>query len=412
MEELHPNIRRGLLLMEQNRFPDAVKELQKGLAANPESPTAYALLGECLVQMGKPDEALEMAKQALNLDAENPFHFSVLAKAYFIKEEYPSARKAIDSAIEIDPYDSHYYHLRGHIAYHQKDWNFTLVNAEKALEIDPENVDAINLRSLVLVKLDRRDEAAETADYALHKEPENPYAHANKGWAELNRGKHEEAQKHFREALRLSPMNEMAKSGLKESIKAKNPLYRLILNYFLWMNRMSERNQWAFIIGVYVMYRATLWARDTYPALAPVLTPLIILYIIFAFSTWIAVPVSNLALRLHPLGKYALDKEEKLASTLVGSLLTGCLVLLGVYIVTGDLLAMLLAGWCGLMALPTGVLFNVPRGTNGRKVLTLMAIAIGVVGLLGLFVAPGLISIALIGIFAFGWVANYFAIRA
>jgi tetratricopeptide (TPR) repeat protein len=279
------------------------------------------------------------------------------------------------------------------------------------LEVDPENVNAINLRSLTLVKLNRRDEAAETADFALHKQPENPQAHANKGWAELNRGNHEEAQKHFREALRLSPMNGMAKMGLKESIKAKNPAYRLILNYFLWMNRMSERNQWAFLIGLYVVYRGTLWAREAYPVLSPVLTPLIFIYIIFAFSTWIAVPVSNLALRLHPLGKYALDREEKLSSNLVGGLLLSCLMLLGVYFLTGNMLAMVMAGWCGLMSLPLGVLFNVRKGTNGRRVLTLMAIAIGVIGLLGIFVEPALLNVALLGIFAFGWIANYFAIR-
>lgn len=412
MDDFNPHLRRGLLLMEQNRFPDATKEFQKALAQNPEEPTVYALLAECLVQLDEGEKALEMAQQALNLDAGNPYHFSVLAKAFLIQEDHQSAREAIDRAIEIEPYDSHYYHLRGHIAYHQKDWEFALVNAEKSLEVDPENVNAINLRSLTLVKLDRRDEAAETADFALHKQPENPYAHANKGWAELNRGNHAEAQKHFREALRLDPMNDMAQMGLKEAIKAKNPAYRLILNYFLWMGRMSERNQWTFLIGLYVVYRATLWARETYPALSPILTPLIIIYIIFAFSTWIAVPVSNLALRLHPLGKYALTSEEKLSSNLVGGLLMSCLTLLGVYFVTGDMLAMVMAGWCGLMSLPVGVLFSTQKGTNGRRILTLMAVAIGVLGLLGIFVAPDLITVALLGIFAFGWIANYFAIRS
>jgi len=88
------------------------------------------------------------------------------------------------------------------------------------------------------------------------------------------------------------------------------------------------------------------------------------------------------------------------------------LLLLATYFVTGSELAMVMAGWCGLMALPTGVLFNVRKGTNGRRILTLMAITIGVVGLLGIFVAPELLTIALLGIFAFGWIANYFAIRS
>ena len=100
------------------------------------------------------------------------------------------------------------------------------------------------------------------------------------------------------------------------------------------------------------------------------------------------------------------------SSNLVGGLLLSCLALLGVYALTGDELAVVMAAWCGLMALPIGVLFNVPQGTNGRRILTLMAAAIGVIGLLGIFINPSLLPIALLGIFAFGWIANYFAIRS
>ncbi len=407
---MNPNIQRAYLLMEQNRFADAEKELVKALSIDPENPVVYALLAECLVQQNNPSDALEMAENALRLDAGNPYFHSIVAKAHLINGDLKAARAAIDRAIEMDAFSAHFYHLRGHIAFNQKDYEFALINAEKALEVDPENVEAINLRSLTLVQLNRRDEAADTADFALHKQPENPYAHANKGWAELNRGNHEEAQKHFREALRLAPMNEMARMGLKESIKAHNPAYRLILNYFLWMGRMSQRNQWVFIIGIFVFYQVLLGISDAYPAIAPFLYPFIVLYIIFAFSTWIAVPVSNLALRLHPLGKFALTKEEKLASSLVGGLLLGCLTFLALYFISGSDLYLYFAGWCGFLSLPTGVLFNSRKGTNGRKVLTAMTIGIAVAGLLGLFI-PELVSVALLGIFAFSWVANWFAIR-
>ena len=410
----HPNLRRGILLIEQNRFPDAEKEFRKALAAEPTEALAYALLAECLIQQEKGEEGLEMAKQALYYDAANPYHHSVLAKAHISLKNYKEARKAIDEAIQIHPQDAHFYFLRGNIAYLQRDWEFTLLNAEKSLEIDPEYIHSINLRSMALVNLNRADEASNTADYALHKAPENPYAHANKGWAELDRNNHKEAQKHFREALRLDPMHEMARWGLKESIKAENFLYRQILNYFLWIGKMSQRNQWGFIIGIYVLYRATLWAAENYPVLAPILNPLIIFYVIFAFSTWIAMPVSNLFLRLHPLGKFALTNDEKLASTFVGLLLAACLVFFGLYFLTGTPFFMLWGGYCGFMALPVGGSFGAEKGSKGRKILTAMAIGIGVLGFVGLIV-PGLdmlITVALLGIFAFGWVANGYALKA
>jgi Flp pilus assembly protein TadD len=405
-------IRRAILLIEQNRFPDAEKELIKALAADPEEALAYALLGECLIQQDKGKDALEMAKQALNYDASNPYHHSVLAKAYWSLKDYKNALTAIEAAIEIEPYDSHFYYLRGNIAYAQRNWDFALRNAEKALEINPENVAAINLRSMALVNLNRKEEASETADYALHKNPENPHSHANKGWAELEKGNHKEAQGHFREALRLAPMNEMATWGLKESIKSENFLYKMILTYFLWIAKMNERNQWAFIIGLYIIYRVTLWAAETYPVLAPFLYPIVFIYIIFAFSTWIAMPVSNLFLQLHPLGKYALSDEERLAYRLVGGLLASAIIFLSLYFAGMGDLFMVLGGYFGLMALPTGGMFGAKKGTKGRRILTMMTLGIAISGLLGIFVYEGLLVVALLGIFAFGWVANSFAMRS
>jgi hypothetical protein len=40
------------------------------------------------------------------------------------------------------------------------------------------------------------------------------------------------------------------------------------------------------------------------------LNPLIIAYIVFAWFTWLAQPVFNLLLRLHPLGKHALSVDQ------------------------------------------------------------------------------------------------------
>lgn len=413
MESLHPNLRRAFLLLEQKRYADAEKELKKALADDPQNATIYAVLAECAIQQDHLAEALEMAKQALNLDAGNAYHHSVLAVAYMANRDLTAAKAAIEEAISLDPYDAHYYFLRGNIAYAQKKWDFALINANKALEIDAESVNAINLRSMALTKLNRKDEASATADFALHKEPENPYAHANKGWTEIERGNHKSAQQHFREALRLDPMNEVARSGLKESIKSQNFLYRQILNYFLWMGKMSERNQWVFIIGIYALVQLAAWVAENYPAFAPFLDPLIIVYVILAFSTWIAMPVSNLFLRLHPLGKYALTSDEKLASNVVGSLLFGCLTGFSMYFLGLGELFMLLGGWCGFMALPVGGTFGAEKGTKGRKILTAMTIGIGLCGLLGIFLEMSvLINAALIGIFAFGWVSNGISIRS
>ena len=400
------NIQRAILLMEQNRYTDAKKELQKALAQDPEEAMIYALLGECAIQEDEGEAAVDLATQALRLEAAHPYYHSVLAKGYMVSKNYAAANQAITEAIQLDPYDSNYVFLKGNIAYLQKKWQEAFELSERALNINAENVNAINLRSMALVKLNRKAEASQTADYALHKQPENPYAHANKGWAELERNNVKQAQGHFREALRFDPLNNSAQIGLKEAIKAENFLYRQILQYFLWISKLSEKYQWGFIIGIYILYRILMNAANNYPALAPLLYPIIGLYVFFALSTWIAVPIANAFLRLHRLGKYALTDEEKLASNLVVGLLLAGIVFFAVFLITNAELYMLLGGWCGFMALPTGVLFNPEKGTKGRMILTAFTAIIGIAGLLGIFVHAGFIMLFFGGIFFYSFAAN------
>jgi hypothetical protein len=59
-------------------------------------------------------------------------------------------------------------------------------------------------------------------------------------------------------------------------------------------------------------------ARDN-PSLSPVLEPRLILYGVFVMTTWTAVPLSNLFLRLNRFGRMALSSEERRASFWIGS---------------------------------------------------------------------------------------------
>lgn len=408
---MNPHIQRALLLFQQDRYTEAEKELMQALAQNPNDGSAYALLAVCYTQLEEHlEESIVIAQQAISLEPNNPYFYSVLCRTYLANQDLTEAEKAIDQAIEMDPMDSDFQFLKAAILFDKKNWQGSLNAAEQSLNLDPENVDAMNLRSMALVKLNRKQEASETADFALHKSPESSSAHTNKGWALIELGEYDEAFTHFKEALRLNPNNNFARSGLKEAIKAKNIVYRGILKYFLWIAKLSERNQWAFIIGAYVIYQIILALADRFPNLTPFFYPLIFLYVIFAFSTWIAVPVSNLALRLHPLGKYALDEDENLGANLVGTTLFGSIISLVAYYLTGIEILLLLGGWLGLLTLPLGGTFNsTVAGTKGRRNLSLYTGGLAIVGLLGILI-PSFFETALpifaIGIFVFSFVAN------
>ena len=127
-----------------------------------------------------------------------------------------------------------------------------------------------------------------------------------------------EILEHFREALRLDPTLEYARLGMIEALKARYWLYRQVLGYFLWLGRLSVQVRWGLMIGLLVLQRvvATI-ARDN-PGLQPVLDPLLIAYIAFVLTTWTAVPLSNLFLRLNRFGRHALSPAQRQASNWVG----------------------------------------------------------------------------------------------
>ncbi|MCR9290256.1 MAG: tetratricopeptide repeat protein [Bacteroidetes bacterium] len=397
-------------LYQQSRLPEAEAELKKALSEDPNDPYSLGLFAAC--RMGQRDwiQAIEHAEKAVSLQPYNANLFYILARAYFFNQDIPKAKQAIDEGQRIDPNEAGFFGLKAEIEFYQDNWELALEEVDRGLELDAENVDLVNLRARCLVKLNRQEEASQTLDYALNKAPENTYSHANKGWVAIEKDQYDQAIEHFKEALRFDPNNGYARSGLKEAIKGKNYLYRGVLKYFLWMDKMQEQYKWGFVIGIYILYRVMLWAYEAIPVLAPILLPLIIFYVIFAFSTWIAGPISNLFLRAHPLGKNALDKDEIIGSNIVGALGAACLVSLGIYFFNNEPFYMYLGGYFGLLMIPAGGLFGVGEGTKARRYMTLYALGLGVIGGLWFFYPhlDQLVYIFALGIFFFSWVANYF----
>jgi len=406
---MNVHLERGKLLLAQNRVGEAEKEFKQALQLNPNDGYAMAWLAECQLHHKQYDQALELAERAMAFAPNNGFLLYTLARSYFYNKRLKDAEEVIGRALSLNPTDADFYLLRAHIAFYQEKWEPALKAAEQGLEQEPENVNLINLRTQALVKLNRKEEAAQTIDYALHQSPEDSYAHANKGWVAIEQGNYQSAFTHFRESLRLDPDNNYARSGLKEAIKAKNILYRGMLKYFLWMAKMDTRNRWAFIIGAYVLYRIILEVAERVPEVAPLLYPLIAFYILFALSSWIAMPLSNLFLRLHPLGRHALDEDEITATNVTGGLMLGAIVCGVGYLINGSGLLMMLALFFLLMLVPVGGMFTVGAEGKARRSLMYYSLALAGVGLLGIFVpsANFLIYVFFIGVFAYSWVANY-----
>jgi tetratricopeptide (TPR) repeat protein len=406
---------RGQLLIQQQRYADAERELRQGVAEDPQNPLGHSLLALALSEQKRVDEALSEARTGIGLAPDLAHGHYALAWVLSKADRTTEAKAAIEEAIRLNPDDADYYSLLAAIYLRKEQWREALDAALEGLRVEPDHVGCTNARAIALVQLGRKEEAAHTIDAALAREPENAVSHATQGWALLHQNQPQAAMLHFREALRLDPNLAWAQSGIVEALKAHNVAYRIMLQYFLWMSRLSVQARWGVILGGYFGYRFIVLLQRGIPGLRPLLLAVSVLYLGFAFLTWTAQPLSNLLLRLHPFGRLALPKRQTIASNWVGL----CLFISAIAFVGSVLLPAtsgkgafgILALQSLAMVLPVAGVFQAP-GKQSQRFLSIYAITLAVIAgidfvstLLGSRGAS-LATIFFVGWIAYSWIAN------
>jgi len=408
---MSPHLARAQLLLAQSRPADAEHEAMLALAAQPDDPAALAVLALSRGEQRKGPEALTAAESALGLAPDSAYLHYVHAVTLHRLDRDDDARRAVNTALRLDPADADLFALLASIELALRDWPAALAAAEQALALNAEHVDAANLRAMALVRLGRKEEATATVDFALHRAPENAFSHANQGWNCLHRNDPKKAQEHFREALRLEPDLEYARNGMLEALKARNPIYRGMLAYFLWMGRLSTKLQWLFILGIFFGGRLISGAASAQPQLGWVLWPLLGLFYAFIYLSWTAQPMFNLLLRFNRFGRHVLSRDQRIASNWFGAAFFGALAGLVWWLARRDDLGFLAMLLLAVLSICLAATFS----HTGRNRL-ILASATGVLALLALAIVVLLLrenpagldvsNIFTIGFIAFQLISN------
>jgi tetratricopeptide (TPR) repeat protein len=376
------HLERALILFEQSRFDLAEQEVRRDLEAEPDNATAHALLGLCLSERGEHRQAMWAAQEAVNQEPDLPFAHYALASIMQDRERLNEAKQAIEEAIRLDPKNTNYLAQLASIRFDQGRWQEALEVSEQGLRLDAEHVACANFRAMALNKLGRASEARAAIASALRKDPSNAVTHANQGWACLQKGDAAQALEHFREALRLDAEFAMARHGIVECLKTRYLIYRLLLRFMLWMAGLSKRAQWGLILGGAAGYLGLLFVKDEWPTLAPLIWPLLIIYLLFGVLAWIADPLFNLLLRLDRFGRLALTPSQLKASNWVGLSLLGVVVWVAIGLFTGYQEALLGAAVFGLLVIPLTGIFDCQTGWPRRTMAAYTAV-LAVLGLVG-----------------------------
>ncbi|MBL8825970.1 MAG: tetratricopeptide repeat protein [Planctomycetaceae bacterium] len=358
-----PHFLRATHLIGIGRHEAAEVELRRELGESPHNGLAHSLLASCLLEREQYDEATTEAQLALGLAPDDAFAHYTLARIWDRRNYLDRAVQAIHDALQLAPDNADYYEFLASLHLQASRWSDALEAAETGLACDAEHVGCNNFRAMALVKLGRKAEAGMTIDAALARAPEDSFSHANMGWTLLESRRTNEALDHFREALRLDPTNEYARSGLVEALKARYPFYGIFLAYMLWMRKLTPQAQWGVIVGGWFGYQFVLRTAKANPHLAPYLQPLLVVYIVFVIFTWLADPIFNMLLRLNSFGRHALSDDERRETNWIGAALLIAALSFGLSLVSDFFSPFSFAAiiWA-FLALPIHLVFSAHAG--------------------------------------------------
>lgn len=372
------SIQRAQILIEQERYEDAVDFLLSALEASPRDALVLTLLASCQAELENFDAAEESIQEAISSDP--TYDFARYIEGLIQMERgYPkTAILSYKSALELNPMCALYYGQLAVALAVLKEWQQALEQSVKGLEIDPSCSVCLHARARALTGMGRAAEASDALLRQLSEQPEDALIHANLGWLALEKNKPKEALAHFETALAIDPEAEWARAGLLEALRARYLFYRIIMGYFLWMSKFKEGSQWAIILGIYFLLKWLRQVGQTNPSVSPLITPILVFFFAFVYLSWTGPSVTNLLLRLSGYGKHLLNEEETRNSTLSGIIWLSALLCFGGNFIYGGLWML------GIVLLYLGILISADLNTEkGWPKTTLRSITL-IMSILGL----------------------------
>ena len=170
------------LLIEQRRYELAEQALRERLSQEPEDGIAYSMLALCLTKIGRPDAALAAAQKGVALEPQMPSAHYRLAYVHYQRDELRSMLRAARQTLALDAADAHAHALVAMYWAHQNDAKKMLHHAEVGLSHDVLNEQCQLFRAEALISLWRLDDAVEAVRSLLLRNPNSSFAMSGRGW--------------------------------------------------------------------------------------------------------------------------------------------------------------------------------------------------------------------------------------
>jgi tetratricopeptide (TPR) repeat protein len=399
---------RAQILIEQNRYDLAEKELRQEIAENPDFDRGYGYLALCLInQQQLTAETLELIEHALSLNVENDWNHCLLALYWYNKNNFNRARSTIEVAIELNPNSEYYFYILACILFDRGKSKFAIAAGatrglaylcesyfirvylkyvfaplEKSLSLNPKYSPALNLMTNLLLTTGRTKRALVNNQTALQVDPNNAISHKWQGLILTDLGRYSDAIEHFKSALSIDPSFQEAKDGLLEAMRSQYWIYP-------WISMTNWRGKLSFCLAFPIGCIAVLVVRDLATGSVNIKTPLeLVIYAIMIAVIVLSFPaqwIFNLVLQLEPKNKFLITAKDAILGNYAAGLTVT--ILLSIYATMcfdntpARTTAMMMVGIIGGMFIPTVTFLPIER--HNKSLIRSIGYQLGV-GILGL----------------------------
>ena len=202
---LQAKLNQGMALHQQGKLADAERCYGEVLQRQPDHFDALHLLGVITCQTRRTDRGVELIKRAIGLNPKIAAAHSNLGNALMDLKRPGEALASYDKAIALKPDFAEAHNNRGNALNALNRPEEAIASCDNAIALNPNYANAYNNRGNALKDLKRPKEAIASFDKAIALKPDFAEAHNNRGNA-LKELKHpEEAIASFNKAIALKP---------------------------------------------------------------------------------------------------------------------------------------------------------------------------------------------------------------
>lgn len=316
-----------LELLSDGQRDEALARLDQVLREEPYQGALLALRALVCADLQRLDEAAEAARHAREIAPDHPFVQYAAGAIALQQGSMRDAIQAAQAAQRLAPAysDAALLEARARAALGQ--WDRVAAIAGAVAQREPDNDEAALLGAVAEETHRAGPLDPETWQRLGERFPLNPVARAGSGWIRLDAGQIHAARADFEQALAIDPSLDWAKTGLALALKARNPVYALLLRFFMWFGRLPTRTRTIVLVGGFLGYNALRRTAAVQPGLRPFILPVLIVYLVFVALTWLADPLMNLLLMVRPEGRRLLQPDQRKGAVLVGCCLAAAIAM-------------------------------------------------------------------------------------